>query len=508
MSTVVDKFIRYLSPKMALHRELSRQALLQLDQHAKRNSFGGYEAAQGGRRTSGWNRSASDANTGVGVSLRILRGHARELCRNNGYAAKAKNIIANNTIGWGIYPRFYGPVSKRTMATIRAMYREWADGNGCDFNENKNFSAIQKLIMRTTVEAGECLVIRKIEKNNPFNFSLQTLEGDYIDGTKDGYPVKNSGKRIVLGIQLDERGKRESIWLYGEHPGSNLISSTGRYGLSEQHNFKDICHIFEEDRPGQLRGITWYSPAIVTMKDLDEYKDATLMRQKIAACFAVAVTDNTNNPVLGNQKDIDMPETLEPGMILRLRPGKTVESMNPPTMTDHDSLNKNYLQDIAAGTRCTVEDLTGDYKNMPFSAAKLSRISHWGYVRNHQYEMMIPSCLTKISEWLNFALMFKGVITKPISIAWTPPPMPIVEPEKEALGYARNIRTGLMTYSEALTEMGRDPEEFFEEYKKDIEILDKLGIVLDSDARQRTQSGNAIGTEESGSAVKNDAFSE
>ena len=65
----------------------------------------------------------------------------------------------------------------------------------------------------------------------------------------------------------------------------------------------------------------------------------------------------------------------------------------------------------------------------------------------------------------------------------------MIEPDKEGLAIIRNVRGGIQTFSEALRERGYDPDTFWDEYKADLEELDRRGIVLDSDARQMTQAG-------------------
>jgi capsid protein len=75
--------------------------------------------------------------------------------------------------------------------------------------------------------------------------------------------------------------------------------------------------------------------------------------------------------------------------------------------------------------------------------------------------------------------------------AWTPPPMPYIDPEKEGLAFVRNVRGGSQTLSESLRERGYDPDKVLREYAADNAKLDKLKIILDSDPRKTTQAGQA-----------------
>jgi capsid protein len=87
------------------------------------------------------------------------------------------------------------------------------------------------------------------------------------------------------------------------------------------------------------------------------------------------------------------------------------------------------------------------------------------------------------------ALQLMGEIDQSRAARWTPPPMPMIEPDKEGLAYQRNIRTGIQSWSESVRERGYDPDELIAEIKSDNDKLDKAGIVLDSDPRRMTQAG-------------------
>lgn len=53
----------------------------------------------------------------------------------------------------------------------------------------------------------------------------------------------------------------------------------------------------------------------------------------------------------------------------------------------------------------------------------------------------------------------------------------------------RSVRSGQKTFSGMVREQGLDPDVHFDEYAKDLERLDKLGIKLDSDVRAVSQAG-------------------
>jgi capsid protein len=146
---------------------------------------------------------------------------------------------------------------------------------------------------------------------------------------------------------------------------------------------------------------------------------------------------------------------------------------------------------IATGLGVSYEDLTGNYAEVNFSSARMSRLRHWARVNDWRWRMLIPQFCDPVWVWaMELAgMLAEGPRTLPVA-EWTAPPLPMIEPDREGLAYMRNIRAGIMTQSEAIRERGYNPKEFLEEYAADNKMLDKLGIILDSDARVTTQAGN------------------
>jgi capsid protein len=107
-----------------------------------------------------------------------------------------------------------------------------------------------------------------------------------------------------------------------------------------------MLHVFKPTRVGATRGASWFAPVLLRFKDFDEFEDATLMKQKIAACLAVITSDVDGNAApLGTADDTSSPgiDSLEPGMIMQVPPGRSIEVVQPPTVREYS----DYTQ-----TRC------------------------------------------------------------------------------------------------------------------------------------------------------------
>lgn len=480
--TWVDRAIGAISPGWEIRRLRARIAADLVRRH--------YEGASTGRRTQAWNRSAGDANTVIGPALSNLRTSARDLVRNNPYAESALSTIVDHAVGWGIEPK-PEPMNVRAQQAWQA----WADSTACDAEGRHNFAGLTKLVMRTVVESGEVLIRRRLrrpEDDLPIPLQLQVLDPDFLDTTKDtAFTLPGSGgSRIIQGVEFDALGRRVAYWLYREHPGSSLSTMPDSVRVPAE----SVLHVFRPLRPGQVRGPSWFAPVLLAMKDWDEFADATLVKQKIAACLAVLMSDpaGTNAP-LGEADDTASPpiDMLSPGAVLNLPPGRTVSVVNPPRVDEYDAYAKNVLRSIAAGLGVTYEDMTGDYANMPFSAARMSRIRHWSRVEDWRWRLLIPQFCDPVWNWAMQAAVAGLVLPSMPQARWSAPPAPMVDPAVEGLALQRLVRSGFLTLSEALRERGYDPKEVLTEMAADNALIDKLQLVLDSDPRKMTQQGLA-----------------
>jgi lambda family phage portal protein len=479
----LDRLLLSVAPRLAWSRLRARAAAETLLRH--------YEAASAGRRTENWPRSNSDANAAAGPSLSALRSLARDLARNNAWGRRALQIYANNTIGWGIVPK--PPAAMARSPRFMSAWNRWSSSTECDADGRLNYYGLQRQVMRTVAESGEVLIRRRPRRTADglaLPLQLQLLEPDFIDTAKDS-DTSQAGGPIVQGVEFNSIGRRAAYWLFATHPGSNRLSKSY---TSRRVPASEIIHVFEMLRPGQVRGISWFAPIFVRVRDLHEYDDATLMRAKIAACFTAFVTDPNGVPgELGEQSSSDaLVETMEPGTIRHTQPGEEITFGTPPVVSEYDPYLSTVLHTIAAGLGTTYEDLTADFSKVNFSAARLARIAFRGNIEDWQWNMMIPHFGHGTWDWIRESAELEGLVPREEiwePALWTPPALPMLEPEKEGLAMQRLVRSGALTPDGMVRQQGEDPEEHWQEYADNMRRLDELGIVLDSDARKVSQSG-------------------
>jgi capsid protein len=172
-------------------------------------------------------------------------------------------------------------------------------------------------------------------------------------------------------------------------------------------------------------------------------------------------------------------------------PGRGVEIVNPPRVDDYGPYSEVTLRTVAAGFGVTYEGMTGDYSEMPFSAARMSRLAYWARVEDWRWQTLIPQFCQPVWFWAMQVAVIAGRTREIPTAEWTAPPPPMIDPKAEGLAYRNNVRTGIMSLSEALRERGYNPKIVLQELAADFKLLDKLELVLDCDPRKRTQQGQS-----------------
>lgn len=477
-------FLDELLPGRALRRaELKlqkRKAELQLSLIER-----GFDGAGTGYRNDGWRSTNADANAENAPALARMRNRARDLRRNNPYAERAITGIADNVVGAGIVPR---PVAKSERANKRLgeLWNAWAETPACDADGLESLYGLQHKIVEAVVEAGECLVRRRrryASDGLPVPLQVQVLEPDFLDETKDG---QNGGNRIIQGIEFDPLGRRVAYWLYDQHPGANnaWLSMDSKRVPAE-----DVIHVYLPKRPGQARGYTWLAPVMQRMRNFDEMEDAVIEQAKIAACFAAFVSKD--EAVGGATKAPPLIERMQPAIVQELAIGESITFGNPPTFNGYQPYAWQALHAIAVGLGVPYELITGDLKGVNFSSGRMGWLHFARRVDVWQWRMLIPQLCDGVWRWFMEAqALLPGAVLEDARAEWVPPRRDMVDPKAETENVKERLRNGLITWPDALRELGvTDPVRHAEEIAGNNKLLDQLGLILDCDPRKSAAPG-------------------
>lgn len=478
-----EQLIAAIAPRAALRRQTAR---LQLDQMRR------YDAASRGRRTENWITRNTSADAASAAGFTITRDRARDLVRNNPYAAKIIDVWVQNLIGGGW--SFKAKAGRRNGGArgqrVTEMYRAWAaDPKQCDYDGLLNFDGLCALAVRCWKESGEVLIRARVPSKAKMRrlglmipLQLQVLEPDWIDENHDT-PADTSGSYTKRGIVYNADGERESYWLHNYHPGESFLQASQIVSNTVPAN--EIIHLFRRERPQQTRGVSSLASVVVPLKDFDDYMDAQLLKQKVSACMTGVIVDIDG---AGDQK-ADVGDRLEPGAMVRLGPGQDVRFSSPPSVGEIDKIQRGYLLRIAAGAGVTYEALTGDYSGTNFSTGRLGWLEFQRRLSGDTWQLLAPVMFDRIWQWWSAAASGAGLPTDGLTADWTPPRREQYDPNNETRAKIARIRAGLMPPQEGIREDGLEPDEVLQQFAEWNAALDAAGIVLDTDPRKVSAAG-------------------
>lgn len=467
----IDRLVGTFFPDVEVRRLRDRAAARQLSR--------AYDGGKKGRRTENWKASNGSANADLVGTLQTLRARSRDLIRNNPYAARGIDVICANVIGTGIIPQAKG-IGGRRQKQVQDLWKSWGETTACDIEGRHDHFGLQNLAVRTMAASGE-LLIRFVTNRDPYlpvPLQLQVLEPDFLDTSKDG--VLANKNRIIQGIEF-EGMRRVAYHLFLEHPGESVARSTSWQSVRVPAS--EVIHVFRQDRPGQVRGVPWLAPVIMRLRDLDDYEDAQLVRQKIAACYTAFVIDPNGAPENESESDLEEFGRFMPGQIERLEPGQDIRFGNPPAAEGFSDFTRAFIRSVAVGLGITYEAISGDYGNVNFSSGRMGWMEMARNVDAWRWLLIQPQFNAPTYQRFIAAAELAGKAKGPVWPTWTPPRREMIDPGKETAAAIEQIKGGLKSWSEVVRENGADPYETAAEIAADQKLFDELGLKLTSDNR-------------------------
>lgn len=489
--TFLDRVIGWYDPVRGLRRSQARNAM---------GVARAYEAARPRRQDDGWLSPSTGPNSEVGSGLVVMRNRARQMVRDNPFAKRVVDVLQSSLIGAGVVTQAASDDDKLNQK-MQKHWKAWAGSTKCDADGRLNLYGIQALCGGSMFESGEVLIRlrwrskREMSKRKlSIPLQLQVIEADYLDHTKNETTLPNGGF-VVQGVEFDKRGYRVAYWVFTQHPGEYY--RTGVDGVKPVRiPASEIIHLYEVKRPGQVRGVTCLHAAMTMLRDLQDYHQALLMKAKVESCFGVFVRGSGNdNPVTGStssDSNGNRVETIEPGLINYLDQAESVEFANPSNSDAHSLLSKTFMRALGVATGPTYDQVSGDLEGANYSSLRAGKIEFRRIIEQKQWSLFIPTFCEPVWD----AFVRAGVLASlwdgdEVPAEHTPPAHEMIDPGKDLSGLLLSVRAGFKSWPQAVREQGSDPRTLAAEIAKANELIDTLGLVLESDPRKTSRTGIA-----------------
>lgn len=452
-----------------------------------------YDAAGQGRRMRGWVPPSSGPNKAV-EGLQTIRNRARDASRNDWTGRSGAQHWTTNLIGTGIVPRLPKRMAKSKKEGLNKLWDDWV--KVCDADGALNFYGLQTLFTKSWLISGECFIRlrpRRADSGLTVPLQIQLIEADFVPMLDaDTWPGLPAGNRIRSGVELNRVGQRVAYWVYKEHPGDNKGLSVNPNDIIRVAK-SQMLHVFEPERPGQLRGVPDFAPVLARLRNVADFDDAVLERQKIANLFTGFVTkamgqqfDDSVDPLTGKPIETDNSGApiagLEPGTMHELLPGENVQFANPPEAgTTYADYMRAQNLGTAAGQGLPYEIMSGDIKEVSDRTLRVVVNEFRRYAEQRQWQIIIPQACQPIREaWVNQAALAGEIAVSDIedamSVAWAPQGWAYIHPVQDVQAKQTEVEAGFRSRSSVIAERGDDPEAVDEERALDEEREDELGL--------------------------------
>ncbi|MFP4146580.1 MAG: phage portal protein [Halorhodospira sp.] len=463
-----------------------------------------YEAAGNGRTLHLWQPPELGPNAALAFSLPTLRRRSRDQIRQNAYAARAADAFVSNLVGSGIRP-----LPKASAETFRLqlqqLWNDWVEE--ADAAGELDYYGLQAQIVRSWFEGGECFVRRRLRRERDglsVPLQLQVLEAEHLPTDMHDYAA--NGNVIRYGIEFDAIGRRVAYHFYRNHPGE-FDRYPGGGQLTSRVPAEEVLHIYLPTRPGQKRGEPLLTQALLTLRDLDEWNDAELKRQKAGSMFLGVIRKvSEEGPEVGSQDTEAEAEseegvgvqTMESMSFTELSPGEDVNWSDPPEVgNNYTDFLRHRLRAVAQSAGVLYEQLTGDYAEINDRTYRAAHNELTRQVEALQQSVVIPQLCRPSWRWFYAVARATGRLQRPGAISeregrrvtWVPHAFRHIHPLQDVQADRARVRSGFKSRREVAMENGEDVEALDEDLRRDNERADELGLALDTDPRKTSQAG-------------------
>jgi lambda family phage portal protein len=458
----------------------------------------GYDGARGGRRAASLAGGMSSANVEVGPALSKLRARSRDLARNTWQGARILDVTVGHAIGTGI-TAVPATGSDRADRQLGEAWREWCEQ--ADIEGVQSFEGLQALSLRSMLEGGDVAIRRirrQLDGKRSVPFALQALEGDHIDGTRDGRVQERNAR---LGIGLGEWNERTGAWLYRDHPGESTFQAASL--TSEFVDRDGLIHLHRPTRLGQVRGVPVFAPILMPARDLADLMEAVVVKAKVEACFSAFVKRDPSQlgPVGKPDPTQKRVEQLAPGMINYMEPGDDITFGQPSSSGQSDPIMLRVLLAMAAGAGITYDQLTGDLRQANYSSLRAGKIEFRRLIEQLQWLTLVPQVMRPVTSWFIDTATLAGRLRDRKGgwrFEYVMPAVEPIDPRKDLEADILAVRAGRMSPQEFIGGWGRDWRDVVADFESFLTTIDGAmagkGLVFDIDPRRTSRVGVAQST--------------
>ena len=406
---------------------------------------------------------------------RQLRTRSRYEVSNNPYLFGVCNSNADDLIGTGPTLKCLLP-SAAANKQIEQAWQEWAE-------EVELVEKLRTCKLAKSVDGEGINVLKTVED---LEHSVKLFPVD-IEADQVTTPApKNLSELWVDGLILHPvTGRPIAYDVLRHHPGDYFFPDFNPLRF-DRIKGRHVIHWFHKFRPGQVRGVPVFTPALDLFTELRSYRKAVLSKAQIAADLTAVLEtegpadddgDGTETPFAAIPIDRGTQTTLPAGFKMHQfatgEPGTTYQSFQEACLGEA-CRPLNYPLNLALGTS----------QKFNFSSAKLDHINYRNSldVERADCERVVLNKLFR--AFVEEAVMVPGLLPRGINSAadipheWHWPGYAPLDPVADATADHARLSNGTDTYQRFWASRGYDWRQVLAQQAAEKEEIDRLGLVF------------------------------
>lgn len=447
-----------------------------------------YAAAAVSRLFSDFAQSDRSADGELLHALPKLRARSRELVRNNEYAKQYLQLLKKNVVGkkgFTLQVKALDSLGNLDLGgnqSVETAFSKWGKLGNCTVDGKMTWIDVQKLVLESLARDGEAFVL--MHRGNSFkdSFSLQFVEADQIDDTKN--TRLSNGNEVRMGVEFDKFKRPVAYYVLTTHP-TDYEHATRKEKKHTRIPAERMLHIFMPLRAGQSRGEPWMTPAMSAMKQLDGFREAAVINARVGASKMGFFTSPAGDGFVADEMDGHVPiMSAEPASFHQLPDGVQFQSFEPAfPSNEFESFHKAVLKGIASGLGVSYTALSNDLEATSYSSIRQGALEERDHYADIQGFMIDHFVRPVFEHWLGAAMEINSFgiplaaydkfadATEFRGRSWS-----WIDPVKEMNSAVTGLKAGVLSLSDVAAQYGKDAEELLSQIQRDKATMEQFGV--------------------------------
>jgi len=449
------------------------------------------QSANTGRLESSWSSTPTTVDALIYQHWNVLVARSREQSENNDHAAKFLSLCEINVVGPNGFTcksqvkDVNGKMDLVAQAAVESAWAEFGEIGNFDVTGSLSRADIERLVIKSVAMDGEFIAVHRYGPEFPHGYALQILDPVTLDARH--FERLSNGNNIRHGIEFNLNGK--PVAYHFNEVDERQIGYTQALRPTQRIAAEDVLHVFLPERVGQKRGLPWMRTALWRMKMLNGFEDAAITKARLGASAAGFFKNPDADP--DDAEDLPM-EAGEPGQFYDIGNREFVQWDPQFPSNEFDPFVKAMLRSIASGLKVSYNNLASDLTSVNFSSIRQGALDEREVWKSLQ-EWLIGQWSKKIfAKWLQAAMLNqkvmvpnKGGVMRPLPFEKLEKYKPVafrgrrwawIDPNSEMKATELAIGMKLMSRTQAIEDLGRDPEDVWSEIERETVTLEEKGI--------------------------------